>query len=48
MSRLQTGEISDKQIASDQTPQMTSIMHQYVAEEIDKQTRLEMEILKLK
>jgi chromosome segregation ATPase len=27
---------------------MTSIMHQYVSEEIDKQTRLEMEILKLK
>ena len=27
---------------------MTSIMHQYVAEEIDKQTRLEMELLKLK
>ena len=27
---------------------MTSIMHQYVAEEIDKQTKLETEILKLK
>lgn len=26
---------------------MTAIMHQYVEEEIDKQTRLELEILKL-
>jgi predicted nucleic acid-binding Zn-ribbon protein len=47
MSRLQCEEGIQSQSPSS-TPQMTSIMHQYVSEEIDKQTKLEMEILKLK
>ena len=46
MSRQQSEEgIQNNNVTS--APQMTSIMHQYVAEEIDKQTKLEMEILKL-
>ena len=48
MSRLQSEEGITNKSPSSSAPQMTSIMHQYVAEEIDKQTRLEMELLKLK
>ena len=48
MSRQQSEEGIQNNHVSSSAPQMTSIMHQYVAEEIDKQTKLEMEILKLK
>ena len=48
MSRLQSEEGVQNKNPSSSAPQMTSIMHQYVAEEIDKQTRLEMELLKLR
>ena len=48
MGRLQSEEGTKNSNPTSSTPQMTSIMHQYVAEEIDKQTRLEMELLKLK
>ena len=49
MGRLQSEKHIDGTVsASSSTPQMTTIMHEYVAEEIDKQTRLEMELLKLK
>ena len=40
MSRLQSEEGVQNKNTSSSAPQMTSIMHQYVAEEIDKQTRL--------
>ena len=44
MGRMQSGEGKQNVNSSERAPQMTSIMHQYVAEEIDKQTRLQMEI----
>lgn len=40
MSRLQSGEGNCKSLASESAPQMTTIMHEYVSEEIDKQTSL--------
>lgn len=40
MGRLQSGESISNSNANEQPSKMTSIMHQYVAEEIDKQTRL--------
>ena len=47
MGRLQTREGVKENTLCSPPAQMTSIMHEYVSEEIDKQTRLEMEILKL-
>lgn len=39
--------INDVSNQPEKPSQMTAIMHQYVEEEIDKQTKLELEILKL-